>query len=252
MNIQDDQKALRTPRPRHWARRTHRVLGMTSLVFLVFISVSGLVLNHADGLGLSRHAAAPWLLQIYGIEPPPVDSAFSVRGVLFATSAGGLYANGRELANGTGKLIGAAEADNDIVVATSNEFFVTTADGELIERFASEDTVQMLRLGTVDKNVIVEVLGRYSTFDPNTMGLSDAEETAPRDVTWSQSSAPSDEQLKQISMAAVGQAMNWERVLLDFHSGRILPVAGRYIADLTALSILYMCFSGILLWVRRR
>jgi uncharacterized iron-regulated membrane protein len=72
------------------------------------------------------------------------------------------------------------------------------------------------------------------------------------DVLWSQPATPSAERAEQIGAAALGRAINWERVLLDFHSGRILPTVGRYLADLTALCILYMCFTGIFVWVRKR
>jgi uncharacterized iron-regulated membrane protein len=63
---------------------------------------------------------------------------------------------------------------------------------------------------------------------------------------------PVDAQAEQIGIAALGQEIQWERVLLDLLSGRILPGVGRYLADITALALLYMCFSGIVLWTRRR
>ena len=92
----------------------------------------------------------------------------------------------------------------------------------------------------------------YSEFDPLRMSLSAPISSTVDSIAWSLPTILSDEQAQQIGTAVLGQAFNWERVLLDLHSGRILPTVGRYIADITALCLLYMCFSGFVLWTRRR
>lgn len=222
------------------------------MLFLVLISISGLLLNHADRLGLSRTAAAPWLLNLYGVELPPIDTAFAAGGVLFATSADTLYANGNPLANSVNRLIGAVAVENVIVLATGNEFFITTTDAALIERFAPAALQPMRQLGTDGRGIIVAFADGYAEFDADQMSVGAAENIALDTVAWSRPALPSAEQAQQIGVAALGQAINWERVLLDLHSGRILPGLGRYLADITALALLYMCFSGIVLWTRRR
>lgn len=249
MNTQDEPQ---TPRRRHWASRTHRIFGVSSLLFLVLLALSGLILNHADGLGLSRHAVGPWLLSIYGAEVPPVDSAFAAGGVTFATSADTLYANGVEFAKNADLLIGVVVVDGGIIVATSNEFFVTNSDAALVERYAPDTEGPISRLGIENQRVIVATEDAYSEFDPLRMSLSAPISSTVDSIAWSLPTILSDEQAQQIGTAVLGQAFNWERVLLDLHSGRILPTVGRYIADITALCLLYMCFSGFVLWTRRR
>jgi uncharacterized iron-regulated membrane protein len=228
------------------------VLGVSSVLFVALISVSGLILNHADAFGLPRNAAGPWLLGLYGIELPPVESAFAADGVLFATALGTLYADGAELAKGVGQLTGAVAVANGIVVATSDEFFVTSSDAALIERFAPDIGGPILQLGTDGKRVLVALAHGYTEFDPLRMSLSSPVSPSAVGVRWSEPAMPVDAQAEQIGIAALGQAIHWERVLLDLHSGRILPGVGRYLADITALALLYMCFSGIVLWTRRR
>lgn len=228
------------------------MLGMSAALFLVLISLSGLILNHADTLGLPRTAAGPWLLGLYGIELPPVDSAYSTDGILFATAAESLYANGVELAKGTSRLSGVVAIENGIVVATGSEFFVTNSEAELVERFAPDVTGAILQLGTDGQRVLVALQNSYVEFDPERMSMTALEDLPPDGIHWSQPATPTAEQAEQVGSAALGLAINWERVLLDLHSGRILPGVGRYLADLTALALLYMCFSGIVLWTRRR
>lgn len=251
MNTQE-QRAILPPPRRHWARQTHRVLGVASAIFLVLISTSGLILNHADDFGMSHRAAAPWLLRLYGDELPPVDSAFSAAGVLFATSSSTLFANGEELAKNSGLLIGAIATDDVYIIATGREFLITNSDLELLERYAPDATALIERLGKDGERVIVAMQNALYELDPRNMSLSEPLMLPMDKVFWAQSATPSAEQAEQIGTAALGQAINWERVLLDLHSGRILPTLGRYLADLTALCILYMCFTGLFVWVRKR
>jgi hypothetical protein len=222
------------------------------LVFVFLISLSGLILNHADGLGLSRLAAGPMLLKIYAVDVPPIDSAFLAGEVTFATSSGTLFANGNALAGSSANLSGAVEFDEMLVIATSNEFLITTKDGNLIERYGPELHGAINKLGTDGRQIVVMVDDGLFVFDAAQMNLSSAPQRTVNDLAWSQPITLDQEQAKRVGTASLAQSMNWERVLLDFHSGRILPTVGRYIADLTALSLLYLCISGIVLWTRRR
>ena len=252
MNTPDAANRTATTRRSHWARRSHRILGIGSMVFLIMISLSGLILNHADALGLSRHAAGPVFLSIYGIEAPPVDAAFAAGDVIFATSSGSLFADGIELAANSTQLSGAIEFDDSLVVATSNEFFVMTIDANLIERFVAEVSNSITRLGTDGQRIIVSLQDEMFAFDAVQMSLSPVGTDAADDVIWSKPAVLSSDQAEEIGIAGLANTMNWERILIDFHSGRILPTIGRYIADITALCLLYLCISGIVLWTRRR
>lgn len=252
MNTRDATSKTPTTRRSHWARRSHRILGVGSLAFLILISLSGLILNHADTLGLSRHAAGPVFLKIYGIEPPPVDSAFEVAGVVFATSSGSLFADGVELAANSSNLAGAIEVDDSLILATGDEFFVATIDGILIERFAPEISAPITKLGTDGQRIIVALQNEVLEFDAVQMSLSAVAADGVHDAVWSQPASLSSDQAEEIGIAGLAKTMNWERVLIDFHSGRILPTVGRYLVDITALCLLYLCISGIVLWTRRR
>lgn len=252
MNTPAAPSKTQTPRRRHWARRSHRVLGVGSLLFLILITVSGLLLNHADTLGLSRHAAGPMLLRIYGIEVPPVDSAFEAGTIMFATSSGTLFANDQTLAIGAQNLSGVIKIDGGLLVATSNEFLLTTDDARLVERFAPESSAPITRLGTDGQRILVSMRNEIFEFDSVRMSVSPAVISGLDNIVWSESVIPSEQQAKRIGVAGLAQSMNWERVLIDFHSGRILPTVGRYIADIAALCLLYLCISGLVLWTRRR
>jgi len=237
---------------RHWARRTHRVLGMSSMLFLILLSISGLLLNHADRLGLPDAAASSWVIRLYGVEVPPLDAAFLVNEQLFSSVAGTVYVDGREIARSAAPLVGAVTANGVTVLATSDELYVCDSNGALIERLVADDWLPLSRLGTQDEQAVVQTHSGFAVFDTDRMTLSDAPDRKSETIIWAQTVTPTAQQAREAGMAALGRAFSWERVLLDLHSGRILPGIGRSIADLAALALLYMCASGIILWMRRR
>lgn len=226
------------------------MFAISSLVFLFLISLTGLILNHADALGLSRASAGPAILRLYGVELPPVDAAFEADGIVYASSSGLVFANGNELAQAPGKLVGAVAVEGGVVLATGSELLVTTRAGHLVERFSPELEGRIARLGSSAGQAVLAVNNRSFLLDAERMAV--AELAAPQDLDWSMPVELDSEQAAQIGQAALGNAISWERVLVDLHSGRILPTVGTWIADITALCLIYLCISGAVLWFRRR
>lgn len=251
MNIPNEVSKRQQRRGKHWARRTHRVFGVSSLVFIFLISLTGLVLNHADTLKLSTHyISGPVMLGLYGIDAPPVEAAFAVGNMVFATADNKLFANGQILANDVEPLRGAILKDELIVVATANEFFIVSRNGDLVERFAPDVAGLIRRLGSGGQKVVADVNNHQFVFNTNSMRLHSLPEITH--VTWSQAVTPSQQQVAKIAAASLDSTLSWERVLSDVHSGRIVPNVGRYLADLTAICLLYLCITGTVLWFRRR
>lgn len=248
-----DERIPRSRTPlRHWANRTHRFVAILAVVFIVILSLTGLVLNHADALGISARGAS-FLSTVYGIEAPPVDTAFEAGGVMFASAAGSLYANGRELAVVSGPVRGAAVTDNgDIVIATPTELLLSTSEAVLIERTTADTGTPIRRLGSAGNYVVVGTGDNYYSVDPATMSLAAVGSIDASAVNWASPASPDEEQRRRIATQALGKVLSWERVLSDLHSGRILPVAGRYIVDIATLCLLYLCLTGIVIWWRTR
>lgn len=44
--------------------------------------------------------------------------------------------------------------------------------------------------------------------------------------------------------------LNWERVLLDVHAGRLFGIGGTVLNDLAALALVYLLISGLITWRR--
>ncbi len=252
MNMRDVQIPRSPTRLRHWANRTHRFVALTAVAFLVIVTLTGLVLNHADTLGMSSRGAA-FLASAYGIDAPPVDAAFEAGDIVFATAANTLYANGEGLVPVSGPIRGAVpDGSGDIIVATPQELILTTGTAALIERAGVDPGMPILRAGTLADRVVVATDERYYFVDPATLSLTAESRSNPADVAWARPVTLAAEQQRSIATQALGEVLHWERVLTDLHSGRILPVVGRYIVDLAALCLLYLSVTGFLIWMRTR
>lgn len=223
------------------------------MLFLLLLALTGIVLNHADDLGLSA-AYPPAALQqaLYGSEAPTVDAVYAAADILFASAAGTLYADGERMADIKGTLRGAVLVDDGILLATGEEILLATGRAELVERFSLELEYAVDRIGRNTQGVVLSAGPQFLVLDPEQMRLSGDVEPAPGGIDWSQPAEPGTAVTTQIESAELGRLFSWERVLLDVHSGRVLPVAGRLLADLAALCLIYLCVTGLLLWFRRR
>src|SRR5258708_36237598 len=116
-------------------RRWHARIGFSAMLFFLILAVTGLILNHGEGLGLDgRYVHAGWLARWYGIQSEPPREAFrSGHHVLVA-------ANGRWLLDGkiSGERlpqpVGLTELADIFGVASETALYVFRAGGELIAK----------------------------------------------------------------------------------------------------------------------
>jgi hypothetical protein len=240
-------------RGKYWAARTHRLVAISAMLFLLLLAVTGLVLNHADGLGLSS-AYPPRMMQrvLYGADAPPVDSAYVAGDLLFASAAGTLYVDAVALAETGQPLRGAVAVRGGIVLATKTELLLATPRAELVERFTPELTATIDKLGVRGRDAVLSVGQSLFVLDTGQMRLTEAGKSRGESVLWSEPVVVPAARAQQIAAATSSRLFSWERLLLDLHSGRILPGVGTVLADLAALSLIYLCITGLLLWFRRR
>ena len=240
------------PRRKHWTRRSHRVIALAALVFLVLISVTGVLLNHADALGLSRaHVSNSLVQRIYGIEVPPVDGAYEAGGVVFATAGGFLLADGDVVVDSVGEIVGAIADENTVLVVTSRELVLLTRKLALIERTEHGLIAPPERLGDFFGYAAIEVHERHFMIDAETMALKEFQLGA-NPIVWFEPVKLDSEAASSMGQSVVDVTITWERVLVDLHSGRILPGVGRWLADLTAFCLLYLSVTGLVMWVRQK
>lgn len=246
-----DARTPRSPRPgRRWVRRLHRWFGLASCLFLLLIALSGVALNHADRMALSqRPAALPFVVALYGIDAPAIETAYAARGSVVALAGGFVTVDGNIVAESRG-LVGAVAVRDGLLTVTDDELLLFTPDGMLVERVSSPLPAGVQRLGSDGDTAVIDAGERRFRVDTAMMTLQPVTAWS-RDPDWAQSVLVSDEQARRIGAAVLGRTLNWSRVLNDVHSGRLLPGAGPVIVDLAALCLVYLAVSGLYLGLRR-
>jgi len=178
--------ARKRPQPSA-TRRMHRSIGAGGAIFVVFMVLSGLALNHSHQLGLDQqHVAPSFLLRWYGLGKPAQLQSFAVDEQWLSFAGSQLYLNGANIATITGG-VGAVANGDWLVAAGSEELLLLNRDGGLIERLPWDQQGAGL----------IDAIGRFDTGSlvvksAGLTWLADAEllewkrlEPAPDNTLWS-------------------------------------------------------------------
>jgi hypothetical protein len=233
-------------------RRLHRSLGAGAAVFLIFMVISGLVINHSNSMGLDkRHLSQPSLLSWYGLDEPEQIDSFAVGTDWLSFAGSQLYLNGKpvsSLSNG----VGAVSSNKLIIAAGSDELLLLDPDGQLIERqswsLIGATSIESIGLlpGSI---VVVKSENRLWLADADLLNWHPSEDTNTTPA-WSLSEPAPGLIREAIARQYRGEGPSLERVLLDFHSGRIFGPIGIVVYDLLALVVLFLSISGLIIWIR--
>lgn len=234
-----------------WLWRWHRRGGLLAALFVLFMSFSGIALNHTHELGLDRGFVGwQWLRAFYG-EKSPSRTGFAVGAQWVTRGASGVvHLDARAVAPCAGELAGAAAIEGMIAVACAAELLLLTPEGELVESFpATAGLPSPLRaLGRAGDALAVDAPGGWMRLDPATMEFTPLAADAIAPV------------VPAALPAALRRALDrddpwlsWERLLLDLHSGRLFGAAGVYVVDAAGLLFALLALSGVgTWWLHRR
>ena len=231
----------------------HRYFGLTTALFVVVLSVTGLALNHTESLQLdARHVQSDTLLDWYGIKAPDTIVSYHAGTHTISQLGNDIYLDLQRVPSAVGTLAGAVEFADLIVAGLDEGLLLFTASGELIEQLGTAAGVpagiQAVGTDTTGNLVIKTAKGIYQT-DENFITWTAA---TGNGIAWAEA-APLEEGLaRALRDTWRGSGLSLERVLLDVHSGRILGDAGVWLVDAAALLFLLLAGSGLWLWGRRR
>jgi hypothetical protein len=235
-------------------RRLHRSIGAGAAIFVFFMVLSGLVINHSNGLGLDqRHLSQPLLLDWYGLGKPENIQSYAVGDDWLSFAGSQLYLNDKSVAT-ISDGAGAVSLGELLIAAGSDELLLLDQQGNLVERIpwspiatAPIDSISI----NANATVMVKSSGQLWLADTDLVNWHRAGETNGI-VQWS-ISEPAPETMQQtITRVYRGKGLSLERVLLDFHSGRIFGSVGVLVYDLIALGLGFLSISGLVLWFRSR
>ena len=236
------------------ARRLHRSLGAGAAIFVLFIVLSGLAINHSNGLGLDqRHVSQSFLLDWYGLGKPEKIDSFAVGDDWLSFAGSQLYLNEKPVATISGG-VGAVSSGDLLIAAASDELLLLDHDGNLIERLPWRPigAAPIESIGLHENTVVsVKSAGQLWLADTQLLNWRQADDATP-DPLWAVSEPAPDGLQQAITASYRGEGPSLERLLLDLHSGRIFGTIGVLVYDLVALALGFLSISGLVLWFRSR
>lgn len=209
--------------------RWHRRIALLVCIWLVVLAASGVLINHAHDWGFDRSPlTAPMQRLLYGIEHGGDD--LCSRTAALGQDCAGVFA---VLTLPAGELL-----------LGGNAVFLVDERGALVEKLATAQ----LGLGELEAGLV----------DGSDLYLRDAQQVVQTDaelLDWQALDAAAIAQLEARSWqlrGRSGEAMSWERFLLDLHAARFLGPMAKAFTDLMGGLILLLALSGLWLWWLRR
>jgi len=236
-----------------WLRRTHRWLGVAASLFVLLLSVTGVLLNHSVEWKLDRrYVQWDWLLDAYGIRVPEPSAAYS-DGNHYATLLGGhLFFDDQEVARDVDGLTGMVIPGDVAIIATTDGLLLVTQRGEFVERIdlGGSLSAPIERIGRANGRLVVGTAGALYLADADITGVGPAGAEQVPGISWATPADAPPELERRLGSLYRGQGLTVERLLMDLHSGRVIARAGPLILDLVALGLVLLSVSGLVFWYR--
>jgi len=231
----------------------HRYAGLFAAIFAIFISISGIILNHTDDLGLKkRHLSISALLEQYQVQNPTVVTRFKSQQQFIEQADDMLFIGPSEVIHIDTPLIGAVQYGEFLVVGLQNSLLLFSTDGQLLETLTRLDGVPShishIGIDQQQQLVLLSKARHYRLNDDLSLQLA----TLDSRVNWSQAQILATADKAAIKHRYRSNIISLETLLLDIHSGRFFGAYGALIFDLIGLIILFLAASGCIIWFKQR
>lgn len=225
--------------------RWHRRIGVSAALFLLWLVISGLLLNHTEHLDLDKrklHSAA--LAHWYHLDTNSPQVYYPLGSHWVAETQEAILLDGAPLASASthAKLIGTAQIPPLFAVATDKELLLLSEQGQLIDRLAA-DTLPISPITQIGQAcggiTLTNGQKQFVTLD----GLD------WQDCTEQLTATP----VKQLNATQLDQlvpGVSLEKIILDLHTGHFFGTLGVWFVDMIALCLSLLALSGLWLFVK--
>lgn len=234
----------------HAVRRWHGLVGAAIVLFLVYLILSGLALNHGDLLKLDkREANYPWLMRWYGVNAADPTQGYLLGKSYLSWEDGKWALDGKLLSSSTGQPVGAVEVGGVNYIATTSALYLYQSDGQLLDKLEKQflPAFPISALGKMGSNVMLQTPAAvYASVDGLNWELSNA-----TGMTLSSlQDLPADVKRRSADILAPGISL--QRILQDLHSGRFFGRYTIWLMDIMSLILLGLGLSGFWLYWKLR
>lgn len=226
----------------------HQKIGLMSVIVVILLSITGILLNHTEELSLKKQSVNSHFIQNwYGIELPKKSQVFKLGEDWVSVYGNHTWVNQTQLNDS--KTTCAANIPIGYFLCSETHGLLYTEQWELIDRISYPAEKQAPKLFNQSPQLTI-------SFADNTQWQLNEEFTQLQQVSnltsqdFSQVTLPKEIE-KQIEAHYQSNGINWERLLLDLHSGRFFGSLGVWIIDLFAILFVVLGITGIWIWQKQ-
>ena len=241
---------IRAPKKRR-SRPWHRVLGFLTALPLVWVVITGALLNHTVDWKLDRiQLIHPWLLRAYGMVPSGDPVGVTIGRHEIVEWDGQLFLNAEPLAV-SGNLVGAVADDDGLAVVTSDAVLRLDESGAVVETLDRVALPEIPLTGVAAEHgrTLLRNAGGWHVVGPGWLEFTPAGEVSV--VGQTPSPMANEDSINRLRSAWSRGGLPASRVVLDLHAGRFLGSFARYFYDFVAICTLWLCLTGLILFFRK-
>lgn len=233
----------------------HRRLGITALLVILIVSVTGLALTILPGSELGR-SEVDWepVQKLYGKSPKVGPICSKADEMWICQIDQGIYTPSQFLAQLDSGFVGAIAYQGGYAVATATKLWVFTSEGA-----AADEIDSLLLPGTVlsiGTNPAGGVFLRIGTADISeiyrgTPDLTFWEAVDSDDVSWSAVGDAPGDVVSAVLTIFRGAGVPVYRLVLDLHTGRLFGIVGIVLVWIGTVLLIALAISGAWMWAKR-
>ncbi len=250
--MKSSPKSLHNRIIRH-LREWHRKLGIIAAFFLVFLSISGIALNHTDTLSLAHTPIkSTWLLEHYGISSPSNVRFYGDNNLIVTDNL--VWLGDKLLFESTSNIIGITPMTiNELqafAVVSIDQLYFYSQSGELIDQLGDESgfPIGASAIALSDGMLVIKSISGTMQYNSDTFLFRDIKPKIK--FKWILSNQVEEKKISVAKLNYRSQHLTVERIVLDAHSGRILGLFGVLFMDAVAVLLILLSMSGIYIWLR--
>ena len=246
-------------------RQWHRHIGIFTAFFLIFLSVTGIALNHTDSLSLSHiKINNKVLLDYYGIKNPKSTKLYSFEydknQQTISVTDNLVWLNEHLLVEVSSEVVSVSSikalGDTDIIVVScTDEILLFNTSGDQIDKLGVETGLPhpIVSTGVRDDVYVIQTETGYYQTDTDFYQWSalSTENVVSSSVKKIRHSQLNEETVFEAQQRFKAQFLTLERLIIDGHSGRLFGIIGVLFMDLVALLLILMSVSGVYIWFKQ-
>ena len=226
----------------------HRRIGACGFLFIIWMVISGWLLNHTDRLGMDHIPLRyHWLTQWYGLDITMPSSGFFTKNHWMTNTADDqLVIDGKLLKDKHLHAIGMAQQNGIVAIAGTDNVLLLDSQAQPIEMLGGGDLPikNMSLIGNSCQGIAISDGEKvFTTVD----GLEWS--ACTNAANWSHSQALNKTQTNTL-LELLAPSISMEKVIIDLHTGRFFGPYGAWFVDLVGLALLTLAGSGLWMYFR--